>query len=141
MEAVAETKARGIDVGAHFILGLPSESRAEIIAQTATINRLNIDFVKFHQLQIYHNTPLAKEWLEHRERFLFADGFTTEDYVDMVVDIVRHLDPNIAIERFASQAPRHHILYSPLGGIRMDALKDKIVKRLNSLNARQGDIL
>lgn len=141
VEAVAETKARGIDVGAHFILGLPNESRAEIIAQTASINRLNIDFVKFHQLQIYHNTPLAKEWLEHRERFLYADGFTTEDYVDMVVDIVRHLDPNIAIERFASQAPRHHILYSPLGGIRMDALKDKIVNRLNSLNARQGDKL
>ena len=59
----------------------------------------------------------------------------------MVVDIVRHLDPNIAIERFASQAPRHHTLYSPLGGIGMDALKDKIVNRLNSLNAKQGDIL
>ena len=141
VEATAETKARGIDVGAHFILGLPNESRAEIIAQTASINRLNIDFVKFHQLQIYHNTPLAREWLEHRERFLYADGFTTEDYVDMVVDIVRHLDPNIAIERFASQAPRHHILYSPLGGIRMDALQHEIVNRLNSLNAKQGDLL
>lgn len=141
VQAVAATKARNIDVGAHFILGLPYETREEILAQTATINALNLDFVKFHQLQIYQNTPMAEEWAQHKERFLFAKDLDVDSYVELMVDIVRRIAPTIAIERFASQAPRHLIINSPLGGIRMDALKNRIVNRLTSLNARQGDLL
>lgn len=141
VQAVAATKARNIDVGAHFILGLPYETREEILAQTATINALNLDFVKFHQLQIYQNTPMAEEWAQHKERFLFAKDFDVDRYVELMVDIVRRIVPTIAIERFASQAPRHLIINSPLGGIRMDALKNRIVNRLTSLNATQGDLL
>jgi radical SAM protein (TIGR01212 family) len=141
VQAVTATKARNIDVGAHFILGLPYETREEILAQTATINALNLDFVKFHQLQIYQNTPMAEEWAQHKERFLFAKDFDVDSYVELMVDIVRRIVPTIAIERFASQAPRHLIINSPLGGIRMDALKNRIVNRLTSLNATQGDLL
>ena len=141
VQAVTATKARNIDVGAHFILGLPYETREEILAQTATINALNLDFVKFHQLQIYQNTPMAEEWAQHKERFLFAKDFDVDSYVELMVDIVRRIAPTIAIERFASQAPRHLIINSPLGGIRMDALKNRIVNRLTSLNATQGDLL
>lgn len=141
VEAVAATRARGIDVGAHFILGLPYQSREDILTQMADINALNLNFVKFHQLQIYRNTPLAKEWSEHPERFLFARDFGVEEYVELMVDVVRRLDSKVAIERFASQAPRNLILGSTLGGIRMDALKTKIAERLNALNAKQGDLL
>ena len=139
--AIAETKARGIDVGAHFILGLPNETKAQIINQVALINELQPNFVKFHQLQIYRNTVMAREWQAHPERFPFVNNFDTDDYVELMVDIIRHLDPSIAIERFASQAPRHLILSSPLGGIRMDALRTKIVERLKTLQATQGDRL
>ena len=141
VEAVAATRARGIDVGAHFILGLPYQSREDILTQMADINALKLDFVKFHQLQIYRNTPLAKEWSEHPERFLFAQDFGVAEYVELMVDVVRRLDSKVAIERFASQAPRNLILGSPLGGIRMDALKARIAERLNALNAKQGDLL
>ena len=141
VEAVAATRARGIDVGAHFILGLPYQSREDILTQMADINALKLDFVKFHQLQIYRNTPLAREWSEHPERFLFARDFGVAEYVELMVDVVRRLDSKVAIERFASQAPRNLILGSPLGGIRMDALKARIAERLNALNAKQGDLL
>lgn len=141
VRAVTETKARGIDVGAHFILGLPHDTREQLIAQTASINALNLDFVKFHQLQIYRNTPMAKEWEAHRERFPLAHDFGVEEYVELMVEIIRRLTPTMAIERFASQAPRHLILSSPLGGIRMDALKERIISRLHALNATQGDML
>ena len=141
VEAVAATRARGIDVGAHFILGLPYQSREDILMQMADINALKLDFVKFHQLQVYRNTPLAKEWSEHPERFLFAQDFGVEEYVELMVDVVRRLDSEVAIERFASQAPHNLILCSPLGGIRMDALKARIAERLNELNAKQGGLL
>lgn len=141
VRAVADTKARGIDVGAHFILGLPMQRREDIAEEITRINALGVDFVKFHQLQVYRNTPMAREWCDEPERFLFANGFKLEDYVVMMVDIIRHLDPAIAIERFASQAPRHLILSSPLGGVRMDVLRERIVAELRRLGAVQGDLL
>jgi radical SAM protein (TIGR01212 family) len=137
--AVAQTKERGIDVGAHFILGLPNESREHLITQTAVINSLNIDFIKFHQLQIYRSTPMADEWQKYPERFALRN-ISSDEYVDLIVEIIRRLDPHIAIERFASLAPRHLLLHSPLGGIRIDSLRELIIKRMSILGATQGEL-
>lgn len=140
VRAIAATRERGLDVGAHFILGLPYESREQIVAQVERINALGLTSVKFHQLQIYRCTPMAQEWAEHPERFALR-GYTAEDYVSLIVDIIRRLDPNIAIERFASQAPRHLLVGSMLGGISLDRLRVMILDRMHSLGAVQGDML
>lgn len=140
VRAIAATRERGLDVGAHFILGLPCESREQIVAQVERINALGLTSVKFHQLQIYRCTPMAQEWAEHPERFALI-GYTAEDYVVLIVDIIRRLDPNIAIERFASQAPRHLLVGSMLGGISLDRLRAMILDRMHSLGAVQGDML
>jgi radical SAM protein (TIGR01212 family) len=140
ISAVAQTKAAGIDVGAHFILGLPNERATDIFNGIAHINRLGIDFVKFHQLQIYRNTAMEREWSEHPERFLFGTQSSTEEYADLLVEIIRRLDPHIAIERLASQAPRNLIAHSPLNGIRPHELRDMVVNRMVAENLRQGDL-
>ena len=102
------------------------------------INSLPIDFVKFHQLQIYRNTPLAKEWTDHPERFLFGND-DIEGYIALMVEILRHLRSDIAIERFASQAPPHLLLHSPLKGMRPDMLREAIVRDMYAGNFTQGD--
>ena len=140
VRAIAVTRERGIDVGAHFILGLPHESREQIIAQVERINALGLTSVKFHQLQIYRSTPMAKEWAEHPERFALRD-YTADDYVSLIIDIIRRLDPCVAIERFASQAPRHLLIGSMLGGISLDKLRAMILSRMHELGAEQGDML
>ena len=140
VRAIAATRERGLDVGAHFILGLPYESREQIVAQVERINALGLTSVKFHQLQIYRSTLMAQEWAEYPERFALR-GYTAEDYVSLIVDIIRRLDPNIAIERFASQAPRHLLVGSMLGGISLDRLRAMILDRMHSLGAVQGDTL
>lgn len=139
--AVAQTRERGMDVGAHFILGLPGESREQMVASTAVINSLGLSYIKFHQLQIFRSTPMAKEWVEHPERFLFSGDFTPSDYLDLCIDILRRLDPNIAIDRLFAVAPRHLTLYSPLGGVRPDELRRQLVDRMLSRGFRQGDLL
>lgn len=140
ISAIAQTKASDIDVGAHFILGLPNETKADIINSIGHINRLGIDFVKFHQLQIYRNTAMEREWSEHPERFLFGAHSSTDEYADLLVEIIRRLDPHIAIERLASQAPRNLIAHSPLKGIRPHELRDMVIKRMHEQNLRQGDL-
>ena len=139
--AVAQTKSRGIDVGAHFILGLPGDTYDDIISGIETINALNLDFVKFHQLQIYRHTPIADEWHTHPERFIFAEHFNTERYANLVVDILRRLHPSIAVERFITQAPRHLLLDSPLRGIRPDDFRKLVVEQMRACGATQGDML
>ena len=139
-DAVTQTKAAGIDVGAHFILGLPNETTNDILAGIHHINALGIDFIKFHQLQIYRNTAMEREWREHPERFLFGTQSSTEEYANLLVEIIRRLNPRIAIERLASQAPRNLILHSPLKGIRPHELRDMVVNRMLAENLRQGDL-
>lgn len=138
VDAVAKSKARGLDVGGHFILGLPNESREDIINGIAKINRLGLDFIKFHQLQIYRGTAMAKEYAEHPEHFLLANNYTSNDYVTLLCDVIRRLDPKIAIERLITIAPRHLLLHSALGSIKADELRNRLICRMQQLNARQG---
>ena len=140
-EAITLTRGRNIECGAHFILGLPNETREQIIAHTEQINTLDLQSIKFHQLQIYRNTAMAKEWTEHPERFLFAQGATAEDYSSLIVDILRRLNPSIAIERIASVAPHHLLLHSPLKGVRPDQLKTMVIEQMRTLGATQGDLI
>ncbi len=140
VDAVTRTKAADIDVGAHFILGLPNETASDIIAGVHHINALGIDFIKFHQLQIYRNTAMEREWCEYPERFLFSKQSSVEEYADLLIEIIRRLDPRIAIERLASQAPRNLIVHSPLKGIRPHELRDMVTKRMLAENLRQGDL-
>ena len=141
VDAVAKSKSRGLDVGGHFILGLPNESHDDIISGISRINTLGLDFIKFHQLQIYRGTAMAKEYAEHPERFLFANNYTADDYIELLCDIISHLNPKIAIERLSSLAPRHLLLHSALGGIKPDKLRDMVIARMHSLNAKQGDLI
>ena len=83
---------------------------------------------------------MAEEWSTHPERFAL-NGITSNEYVELIINIIRRLNPNISIERFASQAPRQLLLHSPLGGLRLDALRKMIVDRMDELCATQGDLL
>ena len=141
IDAVAKTKAIGIDVGAHFILGLPNETASDIIRGIHHINALDIDFIKFHQLQIYRTTAIEREWRDHPERFLFSQNFGIEQYIDLIINIIRRLNPSIAIERFVSQAPRDLICHSPLEGIRPHKLRDMVTERMTLNKFHQGDLI
>ena len=141
IDAVAESKARGLDVGGHFILGLPNESHDQIIEGTSKINSLGLDFIKFHQLQIYRGTAMEQEYIAHPERFIFANNYTATDYVSLLSNVIRRLDPTIAIERLSSLAPRHLLHHSPLQGIRPDQLRNKLIEYMHSLGATQGDLI
>lgn len=141
VRAIELTQHRGIDIGAHLIVGLPGESREDIIAQTEAINALNLNYIKLHQLQIYRSTAIAEEWAAHPEHFLLCEKFSTDDYISLLIDIVRRLHPSTAIDRLFTLAPRHLILHSPLGGERPDTLRERLVDRMIEENYTQGDLL
>ena len=58
LRAYEQTKKRGINVCVHIILGLPNESREDMLETVKTLASLNVDGVKFHCLCIFPNTKL-----------------------------------------------------------------------------------
>ena len=139
--AVAATRERGIDVGGHLIVGLMDESREDLIRGMERINALKLNFIKFHQLQIYRSTPIAEEWQNSPERFLFGSPDSLDSYIELMIELLRHLDPSTAVERLVSSAPHHLLLHSPLGGLRPDAVRERIIEQMRSRNLYQGDAL
>ena len=80
--AVHMTASRGIDVGAHFILGLPGETRQMMLDSCSLINDLPLRSVKFHQLQIVKGTRMEQEYAERPQDF---ERFSLEEYLDFFV--------------------------------------------------------
>lgn len=133
--AVELTAARGLDVGAHFILGLPGESREMLLDQCAIINGLPLTSVKFHQLQIIKGTKMEEEYSRKPEDFL---KWTLDEYLDMMVDILERLRPDLYIERIAGEVPPRFVSEMRWGLIRNFQILHMLDERLEERNTWQG---
>lgn len=136
--AVEMTAARGLDVGAHFILGLPGETREMMLDSCSIINALPIRSVKFHQLQIVKGTRMEKEYAEKPQDFV---RFTLEEYLDFFTDMLERLRPDLFIERFVGEVPPRFVNETPWGLIRNVELIRLLEKRLEERSTWQGRLL
>ena len=137
-KAVHMTAERGIDVGAHFILGLPGESRQMMLDSSAMINSLPLRSVKFHQLQIVKGTRMEQEYAEHPEEF---ERFSLEEYLDFFADMLERLRPDLFIERFVGEVPPRFVNETPWGLIRNVELLRLLEKKLEERDTWQGKLL
>lgn len=132
--AIRRTAERGIYTGAHLILGLPGESREEILQHAERLSALPITTLKLHQLQLIRNTRMAKEYAEQPEEFHL---YTADEYIDLAIDFIERLNPSIVVERFVSQSPKE-LLIAPDWGLKNFEFTAKVNKRIAERNARQG---
>ncbi len=100
IQALEETDKRKIRTGGHFIIGLPGETREQIMTSAGIISGLNLHSVKFHQLQIFRNTPMAKEYFRNPVNFML---FEFDEYLDFMMHYIEHLNPSFVIERIAGE--------------------------------------
>ena len=135
--AVEMTAERGLHCGAHFILGLPNESRTMIVDQMEAINGLGLTSIKFHQLQIIKGTAMEREYEQKPEDFI---TFSLDGYVDFFVDFLEHLRPDLYIERFAGEVPPRFVNHTPWGLIRNTELLRLLEKRLVERDTFQGKL-
>jgi len=136
-EAIEMTAGRGFQVGAHFILGLPGESRQMLLDQCKIINGLPLHNIKFHQLQYVKGTRIEREVQEHPEDFL---QWTLEEYIDLVIDILERLRPDLYISRVAGEVPPRFVEKVRWGLIRNFEILHLLDKRMEERNVIQGDL-
>lgn len=136
-KAIRMTVDYGIPCGAHFIFGLPGETKAMMLDAADVISRLPLTTVKFHQLQIFKDTAMAEEYLQHPEHFHLFD---LEEYIDFVIDFAERLNPDIVIERFAGEVPPRFLVSEPWMKLRYDEVLARIEKRMEERDSWQGNL-
>ena len=133
--AVRLSAERGLDPGAHFILGLPGESRSMLVDQCSFISSLPLHSVKFHQLQLVKGTRIEKEYAAVPDDFLRLD---LPEYLDLVVDILERLRPDLYIARIAGEVPPRFVKETQWGLIRNFQILHLLDDRLSARNTWQG---
>lgn len=94
VEAVQRCQDRGLRVCVHLILGLPGETREQMLASVRELNRLGVDGVKLHHLHVLKGSRLVDDYQRGTLRLL-----EREEYVQLVCDALELLDPRIVIHR------------------------------------------
>ena len=135
VEAVQRTAACGILTGGHIILGLPGETHDTMVAQAGMLSELPLSTLKIHQLQLIRGTRMAHEYEENPTGFhLFRE---VDEYIDLVIDYVEHLHPDLVLERFVSQSPKE-LLIAPDWGLKNYEFVTRLQKRMKERGAYQG---
>jgi len=112
--AIRQIAARGIDVGAHIILGLPGECDEDYVRHAELMSELPLTTLKLHQLQIIKGTRLAGEYSRNPQCFKL---FSPEGYARAVKLFLQHLRSDIILDRFVSESPRD-LLIAPSWGLK-----------------------
>ena len=135
VEAVQRTAACGILTGGHVILGLPRETHDTMVEQAGILSALPLSTLKIHQLQLIRGTRMAHEYAEVPDDFhLFTE---VDEYIDLVIDYVEHLRPDLVLERFVSQSPKE-LLIAPDWGLKNYEFVTRLQKRMKERGAYQG---
>ena len=96
-------KNAGLEVIVHVILGLPGETRQDMLETAGYLGRLDPvpDGVKLHMLQILRGTKLAEEYLKDPFPLM-----TLDEYCDLIISCLQLLDPKTVIHRMTGDGPK-----------------------------------
>ena len=132
VDAVERAKRRDLRLCTHLILGFPGESRAEMLATTDLLNRLEIDGVKLHNLHVIKNTVLEKLYLRGQ-----VPLFSRAEYVALVIDFLERLNPRMIVHRLSGETYRA-ITVAPDWSVDKIGVHNAIYKALEERDAWQG---
>lgn len=105
VDAMQRSRGRGFEICAHLIVGLPGESREDILASAAELVHWQVDAVKIHNLYAVRDTPLADLVQRGEVRLLERD-----EYLETLIAILERLPPRMVIERISGDAPREYFV-------------------------------
>jgi radical SAM protein (TIGR01212 family) len=129
--AVEELSKLQIKTVVHLILGLPGESREDMLESVRYVCGRDIFGVKLHLMNVLKDTKLA-DFYPHRIHIP-----QKEEYVNLVVDALEIIPPHITIHRVTADAPRH-LLIAPEWGYEKRSILNGIHKEFRKRGSWQG---
>ncbi len=132
LEAVEKARKRNLKICAHIIIGLPAETKGEILSTAKELARIKIDAVKIHPLHIVKDTELERLYRNNRYQPLELNNF-----IDLTVSFLEHLWPKTVIQRIGADCPKE-LLVAPLWVLDKNRVLGLVEKKLEEKNTFQG---
>lgn len=132
LRAYEKSKEVGLNVCAHVILGLPGESKDDMLKTAQKLAELKVDGVKIHMLCALEGTKLSNMYESGKISFM-----SEEDYIQTVCDFLEILPAETTIHRLAGNGLKQNLIAPKWLGKKMDAL-NKIDRELEKRNSFQG---
>lgn len=129
------TKNTKLHIGGHLILGLPLESIDDMLNHAKEISKLNIHTLKIHQLQIIKGTAMALDFKNNANNY---NLFDVDGYISLIIKFLEVLNPNIIIERFASESPKNMIIAPNWNSVKNFEITNKIKNTMIAQQTWQG---
>ena len=130
-ESVKKLHEIGINVITHIILGLPNESRSEILESVRYAGERS-DGIKLQLLHVLKGTDLLGDY----EKGSFQT-LSLEEYVDLLCECIEALPSNVVIHRLTGDGDKK-LLVAPLWSADKKRVLNTIQKALHDRNVTQG---
>lgn len=131
-EAMKKLKERNIDVVVHDILGLPGETKEDMINTIDYIAHSGAKGIKFHLLHLMKQTPMVKIYEKGKLEFL-----SQEDYIELITKGIAMLPEDMIVHRLTGDAPRE-LLIGPMWSLKKWEVLNSIDKALEENDLWQG---
>ena len=131
-DMVKKLREKNINVVVHIINGLPYETKEDMLKTVKYLNKLDIQGIKIHMLSIVKDTPLEKMYQNEKFHIL-----TKEEYIDIVVDQLELLRPEIVIHRITGD-PKIDDLIEPKWLTKKFCVLNDIDKEMVKRDTYQG---
>ena len=121
-----------IDAVVHIMIGLPNETKEDIIKTTEYLNTLKISGIKIHSTYIVKDTILEKWYKEGK-----YEPITLDYYLENLLYVITHIDKDIVIHRITGDAPKE-LLVEPKWNMHKKWILNGLDKIMNEKNLFQG---
>ena len=122
-KAVKDLKGIGVNVVVHVILGLPNETKADMLETVKYVCQSRIDGIKLQLLHVLKNTDLERDYLDGKFSVLEFD-----EYIDLIKDCLEIIPDNIVIHRLTGDGAKKDLI-APL----WSADKKRVLNAINSI--------
>ncbi|BCO10540.1 TIGR01212 family radical SAM protein [Desulfolithobacter dissulfuricans] len=127
-EAAHRIRSVGLGLGVHLIMGIPGESRADMMATVDTVCAHGLDAIKLHHLQVIRHTPLHA-----MHRAAPIPLFDAPAYIELLTEILPRIPPGVVIHRLWSRSHLHLLI-----GPRWDVPPPRLTRMLHRALAEKG---
>ena len=131
-DALSRLRARKLETIVHVILGLPGEDRGRILETVRYLANQDIQGIKLQLLHVLKGTDLASVYEQHPFPVM-----TLEEYLDLVIDCVSLLPPELVIHRITGDGPKR-LLIAPLWSANKRLVLNSLTRRFKERGVTQG---
>lgn len=133
IDAVMRIKKYGFYICTHMMLNLPGDTLEDVIEGAKVLSVVGSDFVKLHALYIVEGTVMAQQYKKGE-----IEICSLNEYKQRVIEFLRHINPNMAVERIIGRAPEEYTLFSNWN-TSWWKIRDDIEKEMQDNGFYQGD--